>query len=143
MFYRPRGILTEEMTVRHLKLGLVLLALLVFPAVALASAPASKTQRTALLKAFGDKQAPARCLTTLISTANRSWGAVYFTGLWVPARKMPRGCAKYAANGITIFHYRVGRWRAVTAGSSFVNSNGTCGVPHVPRAVIKDFRLCG
>jgi hypothetical protein len=56
---------------------------------------------------------------------------------------MPAGCAKYAANGISIFHYRAGRWRFVTAGSSFVNSDGTCGVPHVPRAVIKDFRLCG
>jgi hypothetical protein len=133
----------EEMTVRHVKLGLVLLALLAFPTVALASKPASASQKAALLKAFGDKQAPARCLTALISTPNRSWGAVYFTGLWVPARKMPAGCAKYAANGISIFHYRAGRWRFVTAGSSFVNSDGTCGVPHVPRAVIKDFRLCG
>jgi hypothetical protein len=131
------------MRVRHVKLGVVLLTLLAFPAVAVASKSASKSQRAALLKAFGDKQAAARCLTTLISTANRSWGAVYFTGLWVPARKMPPGCAKYAANGITIFHYRSGRWRAVTAGSSFVNSNGKCEVPQVPKAVIKDFRLCG
>lgn len=128
---------------RRVKLGLVLLALLAFPAVALASKPASTSQKAALLKAFGDKQAPARCLTALISTSNRSWGAVYFTGLWVPARKMPPGCAKYAANGITIFHYRAGRWRFVTAGSSFVNSNGKCGVAHVPKAVIKDFHLCG
>lgn len=36
---------------------------------------------------------------------------------------------------MTIFHYRVGRWRFVTAGGSFVNSNGKCGVPHVPKAV--------
>lgn len=128
---------------RHVKLGLVLLALLAFPAVALASRPASTSQRAALLKAFGDKQAPSRCLTVLISTSNRSWAALYFTGLWVPARKMPPGCAKYAANGITIFHYRAGRWRFVTAGSSFVNSSGKCGVPRVPKAVIKDFRLCG
>jgi hypothetical protein len=52
-------------------------------------------------------------------------------------------CERYAANGVTIFHYRARRWHLVTAGSSFVTRTGGCRVPDVPKPLVKDFRLCG
>lgn len=128
---------------RHLRPLLIVLALMMVPAVALAAKPATGRQKTALLRAFGDSPTPAHCLTALVSTANRSWGEVYFTGLWGAHQRMPRGCEKYAANGVTIFHVRHGRWHMVTSGSSFVSNGGRCRVPGVPKAVVKDFRLCG
>jgi len=129
--------------VRYVRPLIVLVGLLGFPAAAVASAPATQSQKRALEKALGDGQVPARCLTARISTANRSFAEIYFTGLWGAPRPMPSGCEKYAANGVSIFRYRAGRWRGVTAGSSFVTSSGGCRVPHVPKPVIEDFRLCG
>ncbi|HTX08303.1 MAG TPA: hypothetical protein VME22_06805 [Solirubrobacteraceae bacterium] len=128
---------------RYVRPLIVLVGLLGFPAAAVASAPATQSQKRALEKALGDGQVPARCLTARISTANRSFAEIYFTGLWGAPRPMPSGCEKYAANGVSIFRYRAGRWRGVTAGSSFVTSSGGCRVPHVPKPVIEDFRLCG
>ena len=128
---------------RNLKLLIVFVALAGFPAAALASTPATQSQRTALMSASGDSRVPARCVTALISTADRSFAEVYLTGLWGAGRRMPPGCARYAANGVTIFQYRAGRWHAVTAGSSFVTSGGGCRVPHVAIPVVRDFRLCG
>jgi hypothetical protein len=122
---------------------LVLATVVGFPAAALASTPANQKQKIALTKAAGESRVPARCLTAVISTADPSFAEVYFTGLWGAGQRMPRGCAKFAANGVTIFHDRAGRWRFVTAGSSFVTSTGGCRVPHVPTPVVKDFRLCG
>jgi hypothetical protein len=47
------------------------------------------------------------------------------------------------ADGVVLFHYRAGKWRFVTAGSSFRNGNGGCALSKtVPRAVIADFKLC-
>jgi hypothetical protein len=129
--------------VRHLRPLVVLVTLGGFPAVALASTPATQSQKRSLIRAAGDNRVPARCLTARISTANRSFAEFYFTGLWGAGQRMPRGCAKYAANGVTIFHYRAGRWRSVTSGSSFITGNGVCQVPHVPKPVVEDFRLCG
>ena len=128
---------------RYLRTFIVLVALLGFPVAALASAPATQSQKKALMRAWGASRVPARCVTALISTADRSFAEVYFTGLWGAGQRLPRGCEKYAANGVTIFRYRTGHWRSVTAGSSFVTSTGGCRVPHVPKPVVKDFRLCG
>lgn len=128
---------------RYFRPLIVLGAVVGLPAAAFASKPATPSQKRALISAAGESRVPARCLTALISTADRSFGEVYFTGLWGAGQRMPRGCAKYAANGVTIFHYRAGHWRFVTAGSSFVTSTGGCRVPHVPTPVVKDFRLCG
>jgi hypothetical protein len=129
--------------VRYLKSLLVLVALGGLPAAAFASTPATPSQKTALLKAAGDSRVPARCLTARISSADRSFAEVYFTGLWGAGQRLLRGCERYAANGVSIYHYRAGRWHFVTAGSSFVTGRGVCRVPHVPTPVVADFRLCG
>jgi hypothetical protein len=129
--------------VRYLRPLIVLGAVVGSSTAAFASTPATQSQKRALMRAAGDSRVPARCLTALISTADRSFAELYFTGLWGAGQRMPRGCEEFVANGVTIFHYRAGHWRFVTAGSSFVTSTGGCRVPHVPTPVVKDFRLCG
>jgi hypothetical protein len=52
-------------------------------------------------------------------------------------------CAKFVADGVVLFRYRAGKWRFVTAGSSFRSGNGSCALSKtVPRTVIADFKLC-
>jgi len=129
---------------RHVKMLLVLAALAACPAVALAHTAPTPSQRTALAQAFGryvHAVVPAHCLRYAVSTANRAWAEVEFFG--VARGKLIPSCAKFASNGEVIFHYRNGKWRFVTAGSSFVNSNGSCSVRGVPKSVVKDFKLCG
>jgi hypothetical protein len=129
---------------RFIKLLALTAVLGAYPAVALAHKAPSPSQRTALAQAFSryvHAQVPAHCLRYEISTANRAWADVEFAG--VAHGKLVPSCAKFASNGEVIFHFKGGKWRWVTAGSSFVNSNGTCGVPGVPKSVVADFKLCG
>ena len=51
-------------------------------------------------------------------------------------RNRRASCADYAADGVAIFKHRRGKWRFVTAGSSF-----DCPVPDVPRRIAKDLRI--
>jgi hypothetical protein len=128
---------------RYAKWVAVITLLGVFPAVALARKPANNRQSAALYRAAGRYEPahiPQRCLTFEVSTANSSWATVqYKVGPKGPAQ----ACVKYGFNGVTIFHYRSGRWRYVTEGSSFANGSGGCALKGtLPQAVIKDFRLC-
>ncbi len=125
---------------RYLKALAVIALIAAYPAVALAHRAASRSQKTALTKAFDkyvNERAPAHCLSFSISTANSTWAEVAFNG------KSPAACVKYASNGVVIFHDRNRTWRFVTAGSSFISGNGVCRVPGVPRNVVRDFKLCG
>jgi hypothetical protein len=125
---------------RYLKIALVFGVLAAFPAIALAHKAPTKSQRAALNTAFNryvHERVPAGCLRYWVSTASSGWADVAFSP------HFPKSCTRYASNGEVIFHLVAGKWKFVTAGSSFVNSNGSCGVPHVPKAVVKDFKLCG
>jgi hypothetical protein len=125
---------------RAVKLLVAVVVLGAFPALALAHRGPTKAQRTALTSAFDKyvhEQVPTKCLRYEVSTANAAWADVSFQPTF------PKSCEKLASNGEVIFHHTRGKWRFVTAGSSFVNGNGTCGVPHVPKPVVKDFGLCG
>jgi hypothetical protein len=130
---------------RYAKLALVIAVVGVFPAVAIAHRLANPTQKAALTRAFrtsaNGEPVPERCLTVEISTANSSWAQVSFA--FGRNGRLPSGCLKYAANGVSIFQSRAGRWHFVTAGSDFAKPNGGCGVPHVPKRVVSDFKLCG
>lgn len=129
---------------RYLRALIVLVALVAFPATAFAYKPATQSQKKALMGAAGDSRVPARCVTAFVSTANRSWAEIFDTGLWQPGpKRVPHGCEKFDANGVSILHYRAGHWHGVTSGSDFATSTGGCHVPHVPKAVVSDFRLCG
>lgn len=126
---------------RYLRSVAVIVALAAFPAVALASRPATRGQRNGLYKAFKKLNhvhtTPARCLTFRVSTAESGWANVTFNGA-----HSAHGCLAYGFNGATIYHNVRGQWRFVTEGSSFVGSNGKCSVPHVPLKVARDFKLC-
>jgi len=129
---------------RYAKLLVLTAVVAAYPAVALAHKAPTKTQRTALSQAFNryvHASVPAHCLKYEVSTANRAWAEVEFDG--VTHGKLVPSCAKFASNGEVIFHFKGGKWRFVTAGSSFENSNGTCGARGVPASVVADFRLCG
>jgi hypothetical protein len=124
--------------------GLAVVAVLcAFPAVALAYKPASKSQSAALYRAVAGKDPagiPQRCLRFEVSTANSAWATVDYND---GPKGAPRGCLKYGFNGVTIFHYRAGRWRYVDEGSAFVEPSGRCSLTgKIPQSVIKDFKLC-
>ena len=129
---------------RYAKVLLVLAALGVYPAVALAHRAPTKRERAALVTAFDHYvKAPvvAKCLREEISTVNTSWAWVEFG--FNHKGQLPAVCAKFAANGRVIFHFRAGRWRWVTSGSDFTNPNGGCSLDSkMPRKVIKDLGLC-
>lgn len=128
---------------RYLKVVLALAALGAYPAAALAHKAPSTSQRTALTRAFNryvHAPVPAHCLKYEVSTANSAWAEVEFYG--VRQGKLIPSCAKFASNGEVIFHFKGGKWRYVTSGSSFENSNGVCGVHGVPKSVVSDFKLC-
>jgi hypothetical protein len=125
---------------RHLRWLAVVVAVCAYPAVALAHRAPTRGQKTALTKAFDGyvkKSIPDRCLRYEVSTANPAYAEVAF------AAKLPHACLKDAADGVVIFHLTGGKWRYVTAGSSFITDGGGCDVPHVPKNVVSDFKLCG
>jgi hypothetical protein len=130
------------------KLLTVTVALGVLPASALAHRGATRAQRAALTQATRalspsgspTRHTPERCLKFAISTPASSWASVQT--LVGRNGRVPRGCARYAANGVIIFHLQSGRWHFVTEGSDFTNGR-RCVVPHVPKRVVADFKLCG
>jgi hypothetical protein len=129
---------------RYVKVLLALAVLGAYPAAALAHRAPSRGQRVALVNAFDrnlKEAVPAKCLREEISTANTSWAWVEFG--FDRNGRLPAGCAKFAANGRAIFHFRAGRWRWVTSGSAFLNGNGSCSLSgKLPRKVIADLSLC-
>jgi hypothetical protein len=114
---------------RSLRLSLAALAVVVLcfpPTAAQADRPPTKRERVDIAKAIG---VPKRCLHTRISTVNERWSRTSI-------RNRKASCADHAADGIAVFKRRDGRWKFVTAGSSF-----DCPVPDVPRRIAKDLRV--
>ena|SRR5689334_21563977 len=76
---------------------------------------------------------PAACAHVRVATTSQKpkWGKVSW-------RDGGDQCTAMASNGVTIVHKSSGRWRVVTAGSSF-----TCSelYDQVPSAVVKDLRI--
>jgi hypothetical protein len=76
---------------------------------------------------------PAACAHVRVATTSPKpkWGKVSW-------RDGGDQCTALASNGVTIVHRSSGRWRFVTAGSSF-----TCSELHdqVPSAVVNDLRI--
>ncbi len=129
---------------RYVKVLLAMAVLGAYPAVALAHKAPSKGQRSGLVRAtdgYLHESVPAKCLREEISTADASWAEVGFA--FGRAGHPPAGCARFAANGVILFHFRAGRWRFEGAGSDFRNGNGGCSLSgKVPRKVISDLALC-
>jgi hypothetical protein len=131
---------------KYVKVLIVLAVLGAYPAVALAHKKPSKSQQTALVRAFNKAvktpvAVPSKCLREEVSTVNQSWAWVEF-GVDHQGR-LPAVCEKFASNGQVIFHFRAGKWHWVTSGSDFQNPNGSCSLDNkMPRKVIKDLDLC-
>ena len=64
-----------------------------------------------------------------LTTVARGWATVAF-------EKVTGSCARYAADGITVYRRIDGGWDRRFAGSS-----GSCPISGVPEAVRKDLRL--
>jgi hypothetical protein len=76
---------------------------------------------------------PARCARVRVSTVTKKpkWGSVSF-------RPGSKSCVPFASNGVTVVRKSVGRWRFVTAGSSFDCSSL---YTLVPKAVAADLGI--
>lgn len=90
----------------------------------------TRAQRAAILKAFGDPGAPARCLAVGLAASNHAYATV---------RYHPRtGCARWGFNGVNVIKkQRAGGWKAVFEGSSY-----SCPRPRIPRQVQRDLGVC-
>ena len=113
------------MRTRYLIL-LALIAIAAIPTTAHADRAPTKRERAAIAKAFC---VPKRCLRIRVSTVNERWSRETI-------RNEKQSCSRWAADGVAVFKKRNGRWRFVTAGSSF-----DCPVPKVPRRVARDLEL--
>lgn len=104
---------------------------------ALASGPALRTvaptsaQRAAILKAFGDPGAPARCLFVGLAASDHAYATVRF-------RRPARGCTRWAFNGVNVLrHQRGGRWKVIFEASAY-----SCPRRSIPRQVQRDLGIC-
>jgi hypothetical protein len=97
---------------------------------ALRTVAPSASQRAAILKAFGDPGAPARCLPVGLAVSDHAYATV---------RYRPRtGCARWGFDGVNVLQkQRSGRWKVLFEGSSY-----SCPRPRIPRAVQRDLGVC-
>jgi hypothetical protein len=86
-------------------------------------------ERAAIAARF---HAPPKCATVWISTVDHHWATYHFDD----AKYKDPDCQPVAADGVAILHFTKGRWRTVTAGSSF-----TCPVPKTPAKIVKDLHV--
>jgi hypothetical protein len=93
---------------------------------ALGSRDATATERAALAQAFG---VPRRCLTMRVATVRPGWASVAF-------KKVTGSCARYAADGVTVYRRIDDIWHQRFAGSSW-----SCPIRGVPEGVRKDLAL--
>jgi hypothetical protein len=108
----------------------VLAVVLVLPAVVHADRKATSKERAQLAAVV---QLPAKCAKARVSTVTKKpkWGSVSW-------RNGGSECMPLASNGVTVEKKSHGRWRFVTAGSSF-----TCTELYakVPQAIAKDLKI--
>jgi hypothetical protein len=100
--------------------------LLALPVAAQADRPPTKRERVDVAHAVG---VPKRCLRTRVSTVDERWSRTTI-------RNEKASCQEHAGDGVAVFKRRGGKWRFVTAGSSF-----DCPVPDVPRRIAKDLKI--
>jgi hypothetical protein len=91
---------------------------------------ATPAERTAMLKAFGDRGPAWPCLSVRLAAADRDYGTVR-----VRAR---RGCRRWVFNGTNVLRrYRRGRWRVLFEGSAY-----RCPLPRIPLRVQRELGVC-
>jgi len=114
---------------RPLLIALAVLLPLTGVASAEARRKATHAERAAIAAKF---DAPPKCAKVFVSTVDRHWASYRFDGRTFD----DPDCRPVAADGVAILQRRNGRWRMVTAGSSF-----DCPVPRTPPKVAADLRV--
>ena len=114
---------------RPLLIALAVLLPLTGAASAEARRKATHAERAAIAAKF---DAPPKCAKVFVSTVDRHWASYRFD--WRTFDDPD--CRPAAADGVAILQRRNGRWRMVTAGSSF-----DCPVPRTPPKVAADLRV--
>jgi hypothetical protein len=94
--------------------------------VALASRAPTAPERAALAQAL---RVPRRCLRMRVATVRPGWATVAF-------KRVTGNCARYAADGVTVFRRIDDVWHMRFAGSSW-----SCPIKGVPEVVRKDLKL--
>jgi hypothetical protein len=90
----------------------------------------TRAQRAAILKAFGDPGAPARCLGVRLAASDHAYATVRFHPL--------AGCNRWGFNGVNILKkQQSGRWKVLFEASSYI-----CPRPRIPRQVQRDLGVC-
>ena len=109
-----------------------------FATPAVAAAVASKaatvaptaTQRTAILKAFGERRAGWRCLVVRLAASNHNYATVRFV--------RSTRCRRWAFNGINVIKRKTdNHWKVLFEGSAYA-----CPLARIPRQVQRDLRVC-
>ena len=105
-------------------------AALLVPAIVHADRRPTSKEKTQIVKVVG---LVPKCATVRVSTVTKK--AKWATATWRDAGPQ---CSPFASNGVTVEKKRAGRWRFITAGSSF-----TCGELYakVPEPVAKDLKV--
>lgn len=108
----------------------VLTAALLLPAAtADARRKPTRSEKRAIAEVF---DAPPKCAKVFISTVDERWATYQFNHRKIDVSP----CDQFVADGVAILKKKRGRWRMVTAGSSF-----ECPVPDVPRRIVKDLHV--
>ena len=114
----------------RLPLALLAIAAVLVPATSAdARRKATKSEKRAISEIFN---APPKCSKVFVSTVDAHWASYQFNAAKIDVSP----CEQVAADGIAVVRKSGGRWRFVTAGSSF-----ECPVPDVPRKVAKDLHV--
>jgi hypothetical protein len=108
----------------------VLAVALVMPAVVHADRKPTSKERAQIAAVV---QLPAKCARVRVSTVTKK--PKWATAEW---RDGGQQCSPFASNGVTVEKKRAGRWRFITAGSSF-DCPGL--YAKVPQPVAKDLRI--
>jgi hypothetical protein len=96
----------------------------------LRTVPPTPAQRVAILKAFGSRGAPARCLRVGLAASDHAYATVHFRPV--------AGCGRWGFNGVNVVHHRrAGGWKVSFEGSSY-----SCPRPRIPRQVQRDLGIC-
>jgi hypothetical protein len=114
---------------RRIGVVLALLGVLLTAATADARRKPTRHERAAIAAKF---DIPGKCLKIWVSTVNRHWARMEFNG----KKFEDPDCKPHAADGVVVLKRKHGKWRMVTAGSSF-----DCPVPKTPPRVVQDLKI--
>jgi len=111
-------------------LGVVSLVLALASIAAGATVAPTPTERSEMIRAFGDPPAAGPCLIVRLAASNRTYGDVGF--------RPTKTCQRWAFNGVNVLERgHAGKWIVLFEGSSY-----RCPLSRIPRKVQRDLGVC-